>query len=103
MSPAKARQRRPRRTSMVPPRHHFDYVCVGLTLTALDRLRQEDDHGRFGAGRRAVRLRGERMRWDALFEDLEQQWDAQARRDLDGEVADRTRRERAAIGLQDRL
>jgi hypothetical protein len=43
------------------------------------------------------------MRWDALFEDLEQQWDAQARRDLDGEVADRTRRERAAIGLQDRL
>lgn len=43
------------------------------------------------------------MRWDDLFEDLEAQWEAQARRELDGEVADRTRRERAAIGLRERL
>jgi hypothetical protein len=43
------------------------------------------------------------MRWDDLFDDLEAQWEAQARRELDGEVADRTRRERAAIGLRERL
>lgn len=43
------------------------------------------------------------MRWDELFGDLESQWQAQVRRDLDGEVADRTRRERATIALADRL
>jgi hypothetical protein len=43
------------------------------------------------------------MRWDDLFNDLEAQWEAQARRELDAEVADRTRRERAAIGLRERL
>jgi hypothetical protein len=42
-------------------------------------------------------------RWDELFGDLEAQWDAEVRRELDAEVADRTRRERAAIGLLDRL
>lgn len=43
------------------------------------------------------------MRWERLFDDLEAQWDAQARRDLDSEVADRTRRERAAVRMLDRL
>lgn len=43
------------------------------------------------------------MRWDDLFDDLEAQWEAQARRELDAEVADRTRRERASIGLRERL
>lgn len=43
------------------------------------------------------------MRWDDLFADLGAQWDAEARRELDGEVADRTRRERALVGLPDRL
>lgn len=43
------------------------------------------------------------MRWDQLFADLEAQWEAEARRDLDSEVADRTRRERAAIGVYERL
>jgi hypothetical protein len=43
------------------------------------------------------------MRWDDLFADLGAQWDAQARRELDGEVADRTRRERALVGLPERL
>jgi hypothetical protein len=43
------------------------------------------------------------MRWDDLFGDLEAQWDAEARRELDAEVADRTRRERAGIGLLDRV
>lgn len=43
------------------------------------------------------------MRWDDLFDDLDAQWEAQARRELDAEVADRTRRERAAIGLRERL
>ena len=43
------------------------------------------------------------MRWDGLFADLEVQWQAQVRRELDAEVADRTRRERATIELADRL
>lgn len=43
------------------------------------------------------------MRWDRLFDDLEAQWDAQARRDLDSEIADRTRRERAAVEMLDRV
>ncbi len=43
------------------------------------------------------------MRWDDLFADLEGQWDRELRRDLDHEVADRTRRERASLGLYERL
>jgi hypothetical protein len=43
------------------------------------------------------------MRWDALFADLSAQWDAESRRELDAEVADRTRRERASVGLYERL
>jgi hypothetical protein len=43
------------------------------------------------------------MRWDELFGDLSAQWDAEVRRELDAEVADRTRRERAAVGLYERL
>jgi hypothetical protein len=43
------------------------------------------------------------MRWDDLFGDLASQWDAEARRELDAEVADRTRRERASVGLYERL
>lgn len=43
------------------------------------------------------------MRWDELFADLAAQWDAETRRELDAEVADRTRRERASVGLYERL
>lgn len=43
------------------------------------------------------------MRWDELFGDLAAQWDAEERRELDAEVADRTRRERATVGLYERL
>lgn len=43
------------------------------------------------------------MRWDDLFADLAAQWDAEERRELDGEVSDRTRRERALVGLPERL
>jgi hypothetical protein len=43
------------------------------------------------------------MRWDDLFADLEAQWDRELRRELDHEVADRTRRERASLGLYERL
>ncbi len=42
-------------------------------------------------------------RWAQLFADLEAQWEAEHRRDLEEEVADRTRHERAGIGLVDRL
>jgi hypothetical protein len=43
------------------------------------------------------------MRWDRLFDDLEAQLASDEMLDLDAEVADRTRRERALIDLQARL
>jgi hypothetical protein len=43
------------------------------------------------------------MRWEQLFSDLESQWEAEVRRSFDAEVADRTRRERASVGLGERL
>lgn len=43
------------------------------------------------------------MRWRDLFDDLEATVRADARRELDAEVADRVRRERALIGLYERL
>jgi hypothetical protein len=46
---------------------------------------------------------GRSVRWQRLFADLEAQFDAAERRDLDVEVADRTRHELGQVGLQDRL
>lgn len=43
------------------------------------------------------------MRWERLFADLEAQWERESRRDLDAEVAERTRRERATVELFTRL
>lgn len=43
------------------------------------------------------------MRWERLFEDLQAQVDADEAAGLLAEVADRTRRERAALGLHERL
>lgn len=43
------------------------------------------------------------MRWERLFDDVEAQWEAQQRRELDAEVADRTRRERALVRFDERL
>ncbi|UIJ34598.1 hypothetical protein [Allobranchiibius sp. GilTou73] len=42
------------------------------------------------------------MRWSELFADLEAQLDAADRAELDAQVADRTRRERAAVSWMDR-
>ncbi len=43
------------------------------------------------------------MRWERLFADLEAQLEGELRRDLDAEVADRTRRELAQVDLGARL
>lgn len=43
------------------------------------------------------------MRWDRLFDDLQAQIDADGQRELDLEVSDRTRRERAQVGLHERF
>lgn len=43
------------------------------------------------------------MRWDDLFADLEAQLGAQARQELDAEVAERMRIERARLGLYERI
>jgi hypothetical protein len=46
---------------------------------------------------------GGTMRWDRLFDDLHAQMDADGRRERDLEVSDRTRRERAQVGLSERF
>ena len=43
------------------------------------------------------------MRWERLFDDLEAQLRSDETRELAAEVADRTRRERALVGLHERF
>jgi hypothetical protein len=57
----------------------------------------DDSAGRLGRGYR------DRVRWHLLFADLEAFADASERAAFDGEIVDRGRAERAAIGLVDRL
>lgn len=45
----------------------------------------------------------DRVRWDRLFDDLEGQLAAQTRLELDAEVAERTRAERARVTLGERI
>ena len=42
-------------------------------------------------------------RWERLFDDLEAQFAAEERRDVEAEVAERTRRERALVSWTDRI
>lgn len=50
----------------------------------------------------AARQNG-RMRWSALFDDLEAQLEALERAELEAEIAEHTRAERGAVSLLDRL
>ena len=43
------------------------------------------------------------VRWERLFDDLEAQLRTEEARELAAEVADRTRRERALVGLHDQF
>jgi hypothetical protein len=43
------------------------------------------------------------MRWDRLFDDLQAQLDGDGQRERDLEVSDRTRRERAQVGIHERF
>lgn len=43
------------------------------------------------------------MRWDRLFDDLQAQMDGDGQRERDLEVSDRTRRERAQVGMHERF
>lgn len=58
---------------------------------------------RRGDARQDGRGEGVRVRWRALFDDLEAQAEALARGELDAEVRDRVRRESALLRLSDRL
>src|SRR5664280_417063 len=90
-------------------------VCMCLPIENRTQMQREWTGGRSaGCDRHRLRLRhhgdtwitgqrGGAMRWDRLFDDLQAQLDADGQRELDLEVSDRTRRERAQVGLHERL
>ncbi|MDN5655727.1 MAG: hypothetical protein L0G46_11680, partial [Kocuria sp.] len=75
-----------------------DHACRAASGRTAGEHRRARRPGRGEAGGEA-----EKMRWDALFADLEAQWEAGAAEERDREIAEAVRAERATVPFADRL